>query len=62
MERKTVVIDGVEYEEVIHAKWNVFDVDSSGLFKIYACSHCGKLTADGDSARVCDNCGAHMDA
>jgi rRNA maturation endonuclease Nob1 len=62
MERKTVVIDGVEYEEVIHAKWNVMQVDSSGLFKVYECTNCGKLTNDGDSAKICDACGAHMDA
>ena len=61
MGRNTIVIDGVEFEEVIHAKWNVKQVDESGLFKIYECSNCGKLTTDGDSAKICDTCGAHMD-
>lgn len=55
------VINGKEYEPVIHAKWELREFGEMGLFKLYTCTNCGFMKHYDDEKR-CGNCGAHMDA
>lgn len=55
-----LIYEGLEAEEVVHAKWILDGTDNSST-----CSHCGCLLWANDILRgdayYCPNCGAKMD-